>query len=70
MIDTVTIGADTVIYPGAVLEGASAIGAECVVGSGCHVSDTRIGDRVTLKPYCVLSGAVVEAAMAVPAGRA
>ena len=58
--DTVAVGADTVIYPGAVLEGATAIGAECVVGPGCHVSDSRIGDRVTLRPYCVLSDAVVE----------
>jgi bifunctional UDP-N-acetylglucosamine pyrophosphorylase / glucosamine-1-phosphate N-acetyltransferase len=59
--DTVAVGADTVIYPGAVLEGATAIGAECVVGPGCHVSGSRIGDRVTLRPYCVLSEAVVEA---------
>ena len=59
--DTVAVGADTVIYPGAVLEGATAIGAECVVGQGCHVSGSRIGDRVTLRPYCVLSDAVVEA---------
>jgi len=58
--DTVAVGADTVIYPGAVLEGATTIGAECVVGPGCHVSGSRIGDRVTLKPYCVLSDAVVE----------
>jgi bifunctional UDP-N-acetylglucosamine pyrophosphorylase / glucosamine-1-phosphate N-acetyltransferase len=57
--DTVAVGADTVIYPGAVLEGATVIGAECVVGSGCQVSGSRIGDRVTLKPYCVLSDAVV-----------
>jgi bifunctional UDP-N-acetylglucosamine pyrophosphorylase / glucosamine-1-phosphate N-acetyltransferase len=59
--DTVVVGADTVIYPGTVLEGATAIGAECVVGPGCHVSGSRIGDRVTLRPYCVLSDAVVEA---------
>jgi bifunctional UDP-N-acetylglucosamine pyrophosphorylase/glucosamine-1-phosphate N-acetyltransferase len=59
--DTVAVGADTVIYPGAVLEGATVIGAECVVGPGCHVSGSRIGDRVTLRPYCVLSDAVVEA---------
>lgn len=59
--DTVAVGVDTVIYPGAVLEGATVIGAECVVGPGCHVSGSRIGDRVTLRPYCVLSDAVVEA---------
>ena len=59
--DTVEIGPDTVLYPGAILEGATTIGAECVVGAGCHVSGSRLGDRVTLKPYCVLSDAIVEA---------
>jgi len=59
--DTVAVGADTVIYPGAVLEGATEIGAACVVGPGCHVSGSRIGARVTLRPYCVLSDAIVDA---------
>jgi bifunctional UDP-N-acetylglucosamine pyrophosphorylase/glucosamine-1-phosphate N-acetyltransferase len=63
--DTVEIGADTVVYPGAILEGRTRIGAECVVGPGCHVSASRIGDRVTLRPYCVLSEAVVEDGAAV-----
>jgi bifunctional UDP-N-acetylglucosamine pyrophosphorylase/glucosamine-1-phosphate N-acetyltransferase len=58
--DTVKIGADTVLYPGVILEGGTSIGAECVVGPGCHVSRSRIGDRVTLKPYCVLADAIVE----------
>ena len=39
--DTVTVGADTVLYPGVILEGATAIGAECVVDTGCHVADSR-----------------------------
>src|SRR5437773_8441000 len=59
--DTVGVGAGTVIYPGVILEGATTIGADCVVATGCHVSASRIGDRVTLKPYCVLSEAIVEA---------
>jgi len=59
--DTVEIGPDTILYPGAILEGATVIGAECVVGAGCHVTGSRVGDRVMLKPYCVLSDAVVEA---------
>jgi bifunctional UDP-N-acetylglucosamine pyrophosphorylase / glucosamine-1-phosphate N-acetyltransferase len=59
--DTVEIGADTVLYPGAILEGRTSIGAECVVGPGCQVMHSRIGDRVALKAYCVLSEAVVEA---------
>ncbi len=58
--DTVAIGPDTVLYPGVVLEGATAIGAECVVSTGCQVSASRLADRVLLKPYCVVTEAVVE----------
>jgi len=58
--DGVTIGADTIVYPQVVIEGASVIGGECVVQSGCHVRSSRLGDRVLLKPYCVLTDAVVE----------
>ena len=59
--DTVTIGMDTVLHPGIILEGRTTIGAECVVSTGCHVSDTTLGDRVLLKPYCVLAASTVEA---------
>ena len=58
--DTVSVGSDTVLAPGIVLEGATVIGAGCAIGLGCHVSDSRLGDRVTLKPYCVLTEAIVE----------
>jgi bifunctional UDP-N-acetylglucosamine pyrophosphorylase/glucosamine-1-phosphate N-acetyltransferase len=58
--DGVTIGADTIVYPQVVIEGASVIGGECVVQSGCHVRSSRLGERVLLKPYCVLTDAVVE----------
>jgi bifunctional UDP-N-acetylglucosamine pyrophosphorylase/glucosamine-1-phosphate N-acetyltransferase len=58
--DGVTIGADTIVYPQVVLEGATVIGGECVVQSGCHVRSSRLGDRVLLRPYCVLTDAVVE----------
>src|SRR6267378_6069426 len=50
--DTVTIGPDTTIYPQVVIEGQSSVGSECVVGVGCHVSSSRVADRVTLLPYC------------------
>jgi bifunctional UDP-N-acetylglucosamine pyrophosphorylase / glucosamine-1-phosphate N-acetyltransferase len=58
--DTVTIGADTVIYPNVVIDVASEIGSDCVIGSGCQIRATRIGDRVQLKPYCVLTESVIE----------
>jgi len=58
--DGVTIGADTIVYPQVFIEGTSVIGSECVVQSGCHVRSSRLGDRVMLKPYCVLTEAIVE----------
>ncbi len=58
--DTVTIGPDTVIHPNVVIDVASEIGAECVVGAGCQIRATKLGDRVRLKPYCVLTESVVE----------
>jgi bifunctional UDP-N-acetylglucosamine pyrophosphorylase/glucosamine-1-phosphate N-acetyltransferase len=58
--DTVTIGTDTVIYPHVVIEGASALGSDCVVGAGCHLSRATLSDRVILKPYCIISESVVD----------
>jgi len=58
--DAVTIGPDTIVYPQVVIEGATTIGAECVVQSGCHVRSSRLGDRVLLKPYCVIADSVIE----------
>jgi len=58
--DSVTVGADSVIYPGVTLEGATVIGEECVIGAGSCISESRLGDRVNVRPYCVLTGSVVE----------
>ncbi len=58
--DTVTIGPDTVVYPNVLIEGGSAIGADCVIGTGSQVRASRIADRVALKPYCVIAEAEIE----------
>ncbi|HYS15708.1 MAG TPA: bifunctional UDP-N-acetylglucosamine diphosphorylase/glucosamine-1-phosphate N-acetyltransferase GlmU [Candidatus Binatia bacterium] len=58
--DTVTVGLDTTIHPQVVIEGQSIVGSECVIGLGCHVSSSRLADRVTLLPYCVLTESVIE----------
>src|SRR3989441_319271 len=58
--DPVTIGPDTVVDPQVVIEGVTTFGTECVIGSGSHVTASRFGDRVTLKPYCIITDAVVE----------
>jgi bifunctional UDP-N-acetylglucosamine pyrophosphorylase/glucosamine-1-phosphate N-acetyltransferase len=59
--DTVSIGSDTVIYPNVVIDVGSEIGSDCVIGAGCQVRATTIGDRVRLKPYCVLTESTIEA---------
>jgi bifunctional UDP-N-acetylglucosamine pyrophosphorylase/glucosamine-1-phosphate N-acetyltransferase len=58
---TVTIGRDTVLHPGVRLAGRTVVGESCVIGTGSQVADTTLGDRVTLRSYCVLDGARVEA---------
>ena len=60
--DTVTIGPDTTIYPHVTIEGQSTIGSECVLGVGSHVSASRLADRVTLLPYCVIRESAIEEA--------
>ncbi len=58
--DTVTIGPDTVLQPQVVLEGATTIGSECVIGAGSHVAGSRLADRVILKPYSVIEESEIE----------
>ncbi len=57
---TVVVGRDTVLHPGVRLAGRTAIGEACVIGTGSQLTDTTIGDRVTLRPYCVLDESQVE----------
>jgi bifunctional N-acetylglucosamine-1-phosphate-uridyltransferase/glucosamine-1-phosphate-acetyltransferase GlmU-like protein len=47
----VTIGADTLVYPGVVLEGSTHIGNECVVGPYSRIVESRIGRGVELKGW-------------------
>ncbi len=41
----VTIGADTIIYPGCVLRGDTSIGENCEVGPMCYIENSRIGNH-------------------------
>ena len=56
----VAVGRDTVLYPGVRLDGRTVIGTGSVVGTGCQMTDVTVGRDVTLRPYCVLAGAIVE----------
>jgi bifunctional N-acetylglucosamine-1-phosphate-uridyltransferase/glucosamine-1-phosphate-acetyltransferase GlmU-like protein len=47
----VRIGPDTMIYPGTVIEGATDIGAECVIGPYSRIVESRIGRGAELKGW-------------------
>ncbi|HUC92935.1 MAG TPA: bifunctional UDP-N-acetylglucosamine diphosphorylase/glucosamine-1-phosphate N-acetyltransferase GlmU [Paenibacillus sp.] len=54
----VMIGADTVIYAGTVLRGRTVIGDDCSIGPNADITDSVIGDGVTVK-HSVLAQAEV-----------
>ena len=54
------IGSDTIIHPQASLEGSTSIGKGCIIGAGAQIKDSKIGDGSHIKPYCVISGSVLE----------
>jgi bifunctional UDP-N-acetylglucosamine pyrophosphorylase/glucosamine-1-phosphate N-acetyltransferase len=52
----VTVGRDTVLYPGVRLEGATALGEGCTVYPGSRIVDSVLGNEVTVKDSCVIEG--------------
>jgi bifunctional UDP-N-acetylglucosamine pyrophosphorylase/glucosamine-1-phosphate N-acetyltransferase len=54
------IGRDCVIHPNVIIEGRSVIGENCVVLSGSRISNSQIGDNVTIKDHCVIVDSTVE----------
>jgi bifunctional UDP-N-acetylglucosamine pyrophosphorylase / glucosamine-1-phosphate N-acetyltransferase len=54
----VTIGADTIVYPGSVLRGQTSIGSDCVIGPATELIDTVIGNGSTIR-QTVAEGAEV-----------
>jgi bifunctional UDP-N-acetylglucosamine pyrophosphorylase / glucosamine-1-phosphate N-acetyltransferase len=53
------VAADTVLHPGVVIEGRTRIGSACEIQAYVRISDSEIGDRVTINSYCLISGAQV-----------
>lgn len=48
------IGRDTIIYPDVAIEGKSVLGESCVVRSGARISNSRLGDNVTVKDHSLI----------------
>jgi bifunctional UDP-N-acetylglucosamine pyrophosphorylase/glucosamine-1-phosphate N-acetyltransferase len=57
---TVTIGADSVVYPFVTLEGTTRIGEGCVVEPGVHLVNCTVGDDVHLKSGTVAEESIIE----------
>jgi bifunctional UDP-N-acetylglucosamine pyrophosphorylase/glucosamine-1-phosphate N-acetyltransferase len=56
----VTIGRDTVLYPGVTLEGRTVIGEETIVHSGVRITDCTIGNRVEILDHCIFRESQVD----------
>jgi bifunctional UDP-N-acetylglucosamine pyrophosphorylase/glucosamine-1-phosphate N-acetyltransferase len=55
----VTLGQDTILWPGTYLHGRTQIGKNCVIGPNTIIKDTQVGDDCTLLAS-VLEGALLE----------
>ena len=55
----VQVGRDTLLGPNVQLRGNVVIGAGCNIEQGVVISDCTIGDRVHVKPYCVLAESTI-----------
>jgi bifunctional UDP-N-acetylglucosamine pyrophosphorylase / glucosamine-1-phosphate N-acetyltransferase len=55
----VEIGGDTIVHPGVVIEGQTRIGAACEIQAHVRISDSTLGDQVTVNNFCLIVGARV-----------
>ncbi|NLJ78346.1 MAG: bifunctional UDP-N-acetylglucosamine diphosphorylase/glucosamine-1-phosphate N-acetyltransferase GlmU, partial [Tissierellia bacterium] len=46
--DGVSIGRDSIIYPGAIITGGSSIGEDCIIGENTRIEDCVVGDGVEI----------------------
>ncbi|MET4562260.1 bifunctional UDP-N-acetylglucosamine diphosphorylase/glucosamine-1-phosphate N-acetyltransferase GlmU [Lysinibacillus parviboronicapiens] len=54
------IGCDTVIQPGCMIEGATVIGEDCIIGPNTQIIDSRVGDRTSVHSSVVRESAIAE----------
>jgi bifunctional UDP-N-acetylglucosamine pyrophosphorylase / glucosamine-1-phosphate N-acetyltransferase len=48
------VGRDCIIHPNVHIEGKSVIGEGCEILQGSRITDSRLGNRVTVKDHCVI----------------
>ncbi len=56
--ESVTIGKGTIIYPGVILEGNTAIGENCMIGQNSRIVDSRIGEGNEVQSSVILKSKV------------
>lgn len=56
----VTIGVDTVVWPGTTIAGATRIGSSCVIGPQCRIARSTIADDVQITESVILDSTVGE----------
>jgi bifunctional UDP-N-acetylglucosamine pyrophosphorylase/glucosamine-1-phosphate N-acetyltransferase len=54
------IGRDTIIHPNVTVEGKTVIGEGCVIRAGARITNSRLGDNVTVKDHSVIVDSQVE----------
>ena len=52
--DEAQVGRDCVIHPDVHIEGKSVIGEGCEIYQGSRITNSRLGNRVTVKDHCVI----------------
>jgi bifunctional UDP-N-acetylglucosamine pyrophosphorylase/glucosamine-1-phosphate N-acetyltransferase len=57
----VVVGADTVLHPNVYLEGRTVVGQACEIHAGVRIVNSTLGDRVTVRNYCVITESTVAA---------
>lgn len=58
----VSIGKDTIIYPGAIIEGNTTIGEDCIIGQNSRIVDSIIHDDVEISSSVVLESEIMQGA--------
>jgi bifunctional UDP-N-acetylglucosamine pyrophosphorylase/glucosamine-1-phosphate N-acetyltransferase len=48
------VGRDCIIHPDVHIEGRSVLGEACEIQHGARITDSRLGNRVTVKDHCVI----------------
>jgi bifunctional UDP-N-acetylglucosamine pyrophosphorylase/glucosamine-1-phosphate N-acetyltransferase len=57
---TVEVGKDTVLYPNCYLQGKTRIGERCIIEPNSKISDSIIGNDVTIRPSSVITESKIE----------